>query len=241
MPSAVRNKREKSVASLVREAISNSADKIWTYTDFTGMQTAAVSQALSRLYREGLVQRIHKGVYYRPKQTVLGESKVSSAALSSKLLSSNARPTGCTAARVLGLSTQVPVEASYAISKTSAPRGVTGVKFTVRRPVPTVNIGTREAAVLEFLRKRGETSEFSPEETVRRLLNIIKEPGMFAKLLGASMQEPPRVRAMLGALGQKAGFGKKELMNLKATLNQLSRYDFGRLRCMRYAKQWFAK
>ncbi|MCE5323161.1 helix-turn-helix domain-containing protein [bacterium] len=241
MRSAIKNKQERSVASAVREAISQSTDRVWVYTDFNGMPPAAVSQALSRLYREGLVKRVRKGVYYRPKQTVLGESKVSPAALISKLLPSDARPTGYTAARVLGLSTQVPVEPSYAVSKSKAPASVAGVKVTVRRPVSSICIDTREAAILEFLRERGTTSERSPEETVRRLLHIIKEPGVFAKLAEAAMQEPPRVRAMLGALGQEARIRKPELVTLRSSLNPLSRYDFGRLRCMRYAKEWLAK
>ncbi|MEN6520932.1 MAG: DUF6088 family protein [Armatimonadota bacterium] len=241
MRSVTKNKQERSVASAIREAILQSTDRIWIYTDFNSMPPAAVSQALSRLYREGLVKRVRKGVYYRPKQTVLGESKVSLAALISKLLPSDARPTGYTAARVLGLSTQVPVEPSYAVSKTKAPASVAGVKVTVRRPVSSVCVGTREAAILEFLRERGETSERSPEETVYRLLRIIKEPGMFANLAEAAMQEPPRVRAMLGALGQEAITRKSELVKLRSSLNPLSRYDFGRLRCMRYAKEWLAK
>jgi DNA-binding transcriptional ArsR family regulator len=241
MRSATRNKQVKSVASAVRETISHSADKIWTYADFSDMPSAAVSQALSRLYREGLVKRVRKGVYYRPQRTILGESKVSPAALSSKLLSSYARPTGYTAARILGLTTQVPAEPSYAVSKTKAPASVAGVKVTVRRPVSSISISTREAAILEFLRERGEASELSPEETVRRLLRIIKEPGQFARLAEAAMQEPPRVRAMLGALGQEARARKAELVKLRSSLNPLSRYGFGRLRSMKHAKEWLAK
>lgn len=64
---------------------------------------------------------------------------------------------------------------------------------------------------------------------------------MFAKLAEAAMQEPPRVRAMLGALGQEARIRKPELVKLRSSLNPLSRYDFGRLRCMKYAKEWLAK
>lgn len=239
---SIKSRQEKSVAAAIRETITQSADRIWTYADFGGMSPAAVSQALSRLCREGLVKRVRKGVYYRPKQTVLGESKVSPVALSSKLLSSSARPTGYTAARVLGLSSQVPVEPSYVVSVTKAPASVAGVKVTVRRPTPSsVSVSTREAAILEFLRERGESSELSPEETIEKLLRIIKEPGVFSRLADAAMYEPPRVRAMLGALGQEAGIGKQKLVKLQESLNALSRYDFGRLRCMKYAKEWLAK
>ncbi len=241
MQSTNMDKKERSVASQVRKIISQSPDSIWTYTDFHDLPLMAVSQALSRLHREGMVKRVRKGLYYHPKQTVLGESSVSPVALSSKLLSSDARPTGYTAARVLGLNTQVPVEPSYAISKTKAPASIAGVKLTVRRPLPTLHISTREAAILEFLRERGETSELSPEKTVKRLLDIVRETGIFTNLTEASMHDPPRVRAMLGALGEEANNEQRELMKLKLSLNPLSRYDFGRLKCLKYAKEWQAK
>jgi hypothetical protein len=55
------------------------------------------------------------------------------------------------------------------------------------------------------------------------------------------MGEPPRVRAMLGALGEELSISSRLLDELRGSLNPLSRYDFGRLESLRYAKQWQAK
>ena len=123
-----------SVASAVRRAVAASSDRVWMYADFAGQEMGAVSQALSRMSREGLIRRVRKGIYYRPRQTVVGESKVSPAAMSIKLLSKDARPTGLTAAHVLGLTTQNPARPSYAISKNNALSNLPGVKVKVRRP-----------------------------------------------------------------------------------------------------------
>lgn len=230
-----------SAAGTVRTMVMASADKLWTYSDFAGLEAGAVSQALSRLAKEGVVRRVRKGVYYRPKRTVIGESKASSIALSLKLLASGARPTGITAAQTLGLTSQVPAVQSFAISKNNAPTNLPGVRVKVRRPATGEEINTREAAILELLRDRGEASELPTEETIHRLLEILREPSVFRRLAKVALNEPPRVRAILGALGHEAGIPIAALEQLRNSLNRLSRYEFGRFRALRFAKEWQAK
>ena len=53
--------------------------------------------------------------------------------------------------------------------------------------------------------------------------------------------EPPRVRAMLGALGEELGKEKKLLESLKSSLNPLTRFDFGILWTLKSARSWQAK
>ncbi|MEX2560398.1 MAG: hypothetical protein WD403_10815 [Pirellulales bacterium] len=53
--------------------------------------------------------------------------------------------------------------------------------------------------------------------------------------------EPPRVRAMLGAIGEQLGKSERALKSLRASLNPLSRFDFGNLSELSYAHQWQAK
>ena len=62
-----------------------------------------------------------------------------------------------------------------------------------------------DAALLDFLRNRGESSELSPDEAVEKLLDYFREPGRFERLLKVAPSEPPRVRAMLGAIGEQIG------------------------------------
>lgn len=230
-----------SVASAVRQTLMGSVDRIWTYADFANLEMGAVSQALSRLSREGLIKRVRKGVYYRSRQTVVGESKASPAAISDRLLSKGSRPTGLTAAHVLGLTTQNPARPSYAVSKNNAPTHLPGVRVKVRRPALNEEIGTREAAILEFLRDRGQTSDLSPKETIQRLLEALSDPSTFNRVAKAAANEPPRVRAMLGAIGQEAGMSDSSVKSLRESLNRLSRYDFGKLRGLHHAREWQAK
>jgi hypothetical protein len=46
---------------------------------------------------------------------------------------------------------------------------------------------------------------------------------------------------MLGALGQELEMPPALLDRLRNSLNPLSRFDFGHLRSLRYAREWQAK
>jgi hypothetical protein len=46
---------------------------------------------------------------------------------------------------------------------------------------------------------------------------------------------------MLGALGQELNKSAKQLAPLRQTLNPISRFNFGKLRTLRYAKEWQSK
>jgi hypothetical protein len=94
---------------------------------------------------------------------------------------------------------------------------------------------------LDFLRNRGAASELTPEETLQRLLRHFREAETFERLAGVALTEPPRVRAILGAIGQQLGKRQTLLGYLRAGLNPLSRFDFGILSGLRYAFAWQAK
>lgn len=49
------------------------------------------------------------------------------------------------------------------------------------------------------------------------------------------------MRATLGALGQDLGMPESVLAPLRASLNPLSRFDFGSLASLRSAKEWQGK
>ena len=81
----------------------------------------------------------------------------------------------------------------------------------------------------------------SPKETVNKLLKHFHEAGRFKHLLQIAITEPPRVRALLGAIGQQLGYSEKQLSGLRKSLNPLSRFDFGLLIALKYARQWQSK
>jgi hypothetical protein len=73
------------------------------------------------------------------------------------------------------------------------------------------------------------------------LLTLLGDQAMYERLARAALSEPPRVRAMLGAIGQELHVSPKTLQQLRDSLNPLSRFDFGGLGALRHAREWQAK
>lgn len=234
----------RNTAETVRRCIEAGGERIWRMRDFEGMPFTAVAQALSRLSRQGAIQRLGKGLYYRPRPTAFGDSLPNPAMIRSLPLGRRGVfPVGVAAANLLGFTTQQPARLEVATDGDSLPRLIVGKDTVIhtRRPEAWRRLSEMDAAVLDFLRRRGDASELTPEETVDKLLNLVREPGRFARILKVAESEPPRVRAMLGAIGQQLGQSPTRLAPLRVSLNPLSRYDFGILAALAHAAEWQAK
>lgn len=233
-----------STTEAVRQQVKAGGERVWRLADFEGMPFTAVAQALSRLSRQGAIQRLGKGLYYRPRQTAFGDSKPNRAQIRSlPVRQHGVFPSGVAAANLLGFSTQNPAQVEVATDGVSLPRLIVGKETVIhtRRPEAWRALSETDTALLDFLRRRGETSELPPEETVNKLLEFFREPRRFERLLKVAESEPPRVRAMLGAIGQRLGRPKRQLSLLRKSLNPLSRFDFGILTALDHAREWQAK
>lgn len=182
-----------------------------------------------------------KGVYYRPVPTMLGLSVAGASAAAAQTLKAPLHPAGLTAANVLGLSTQNPGFREYATTAPSAPSALRRAVVHTGRPSQRAGLSAEDGAVLETLRERARSSDLSPGETAKRLMRVLAEDERFSRLAKAALAEPPRVRAMLGALGQELDMPPGQLEPLRESLNPLSRFDFGQLAGLRHAREWQAK
>lgn len=196
---------------------------------------------LSRLAKEGILQRVGKGVYYRPTQTSLGLSVPAASGIASQTLRAPLHPAGLSAANALGLSTQNPGHPEYATPAPGPPTALRGAVVHTGRPAQRDSLSAEDGAILETLRNRARYSDLSPTQTIRRLLGLLADERRFAGLAEVAMAEPPRVRAMLGAIGEELNMPAPVLERLKGSLNPLSRFDFGSLRSLRHAGEWQAK
>jgi hypothetical protein len=231
-------------AETVRNRIDSGGERVWRLADFEGMPFMAVAQMLSRLARQGVIQRLGKGIYYRPRPTAFGESRPNPALIRALPLGQKkAFPAGIAAANLLGFTTQNPARIELATNASSLPRLIVGKKTVIhtRRPDSWQTLSETDGALLDFLRNRGTHGELPPDETVKKLLGYFGEKGRFERLLKVAQAEPPRVRALLGAIGQQLGCSERRLSELRKGLNPLSRFDFGSLVALAYAKEWQAK
>lgn len=234
----------RSAAALVRHRIEAGGEGLWRMEDFRDLPFLAVAQALSRLAKGGVIERLSKGVYYRARQTTLGRSRPNPASLQ-KLVSAQQKmfPAGLAAANLLGFTTQSGPQLELATSGLSLPRKLLGRGAVIhtRRPEVWGRLTDIDAALLDFLRRGGQLTELSPEETTRKVLALLTEPGRFERLLKVARTEPPRVRAILGAIGEELGVAERRLRQLRATLNPISRFAFGALHVLPNARSWQAK
>ena len=238
------SKKTPRVSNLVRQRIQRGGERLWRPDDFRSLPFEAVAQALSRFTRQGLLERLSKGVYYSARKTALGKSRPNPAAIQ-KLASRRTAffPSGIAAANRLGFTTQTTRRPEVATTANSLPRKLVGSTTIVhtRRPAAWATLSETDAALLDFLRRGGATSELSREETVRRTLSLLSEKDRFKRLLKVADFEPPRVRAMLGAIGQQLGKSRGALRRIRDSLNPFSRFDFGLLAGLPHAHLWQAK
>jgi hypothetical protein len=236
--------RANPVAALVRRRIEAGGDRVWRFEDFDDLPWSAVAQTLSRLARTGAIERLSKGTYYRPRATVFGPSRPNATELrGAATRAAPLFPAGIAAANLLGFTEQVPARGEVATVAGSVPRKLVGADTVVhtRRPAAWRALTAHDAALLDVIRRRGRTSAMTPEGTVRRARELLAERGRFRRLAAVCGTEPPRVRAVLGALGESLGQSPAVLRRLRASLNPLSRFDFGAFGALPNAAAWQAR
>jgi len=234
-------KGTRSNAAAVRRAVLASADRYWRVADFVGFSPTAVARELSRLAARNELTHVAKGVYYRRRHTPLGLSKPSPAVVARLRLGPDLHPAGQSAANVLGLSTQNPAAGVFATTHRRRPAVAGDAQVFTDRPVSRVGLTPTEAAILEVLRDGARRSDMDPESTRRRLLAIMRADARTNAILRASLNEPPRVRALVGALLQEMGVAPRRLRELKRSLSPFSTFEFGALRGLRSAGDWQAR
>ncbi len=242
MPRITASSRD--TAAVVRRRIKRGGERLWQLDDFRDLPFAAVAQALIRLARTGYIERLSKGVYYRARQTAFGKSRPNPAAIQ-KLAALRKRlfPSGTVAAALLGFTTQTGARNEIATSASSVPRKLVGQETIIhtRRPEAWSKLSEADGALLDFLRRGGRASELTPVDTIQRTLALLAEDCSYQRLAAVARTEPPRVRAILGALGEQLGRPSRDLDRLRASLNPSSRFDFGMFTDLPNARAWQAK
>jgi hypothetical protein len=230
--------------NLIRQRIESGGDRFWRFSDFADLPPAAVAQALSRLTLAKQLRRLSRGIYYRPRHTTFGESLPNPAKLQ-ELAKEKAPifPAGLAAANLLGFTTQIGNRTELATTAASLPRKLVGEETVIHthRPSAWTRLGREDAALLDFLRRTGDTSELTQQETTRRTLAILATEDCLSRIEAVAPTEPPRVRALLGALAETLKAAPATLELLRNSLNPLSRFDFGGFAGLPTARAWQAK
>lgn len=200
-----------------------------TYRSFPESYTlSALAPALSRLAKGGLIQRLERGKYFKPRRTRFGALPPSESKILDAIVDKGSYIAGVAAYNRLGLTTQVPACIVVQGSKYNRKREVMGLRIQYRKSaVPIRSNSENLYQILDALRNLKKIPDSPPNQSLAVLEKVIfgltfQDQLRLTKLATTSK---PVVRALLGAVLEKAS---PELSGqLKASLNPLTSYRLG--------------
>lgn len=225
-----------SLSSQIRAKISGFPEnKTFGYSDLSIAKRdyVAAAKVLERLQKEGVIRKLSKGVFYKPKQTVFGELKPDYDELLRPYLFENGKriayETGFSLYNRLGLTTQMAFRVKIASRdrRISINKGALKID-TVKSYVDITDANYQLLELLDALKDIRRIPDTMPNKSIAILVTKISELNskQIAVMIKHSLSYPPRVRALLGAI--------LEYMNntinteeLKHTLNPLTKFKLG--------------
>lgn len=234
---------KKSILKLVENKILNkqNQDKIWSYSDFKDLPFDSVTKALSLLNQKGTIKRIQKGYYFLAQRTILGSvSHDAMDLLLKKLDQKNVFycVSGINGYNKIGLTTQI--SNTTTIATPTPMRSNEKVKFIQRnKPASGTEI---ERIILDALNDIDSIPGTYPQKALLKIKEIIKSGKVNINDLGkSSLIETPRIRAIIGALGQELNMDKNLLKQLKLSINPGTVYLLDIDSVLKFAKEWNIK
>ena len=235
--------KTRSAASSIRLQIERGGEKLWHHNDFRDQPFPAVAQTLSRLTRNGTLERLSKGVYYRPAQ--LPSDRAVPAPRQSRDWQREPR-------RSFHPAPQPPIcwvsarkhrgEASWQQAPSVSPRN-----SSVPRPASMHGGRKHGRACLRqkqpsstFYARAARQANCLPNEPLRRPWScwqrIVTLNGCSRWLIRtATGSRSP------GRTGRRVERDRAARARLRASLNPFSRFGFGEFASLTHARKWQAK
>lgn len=206
---------------------------LFALADFpqTPAQAGALTKALSRLYQQGALRRLMKGLYYKPAQGLLGEVSPSYDKILGKLLDVYKQNisyiTGINVYTELGLTTQVSKAFVIASDRPRSPVkiGTTEVRFIRSHVTEPVN----DVLLLQLLDAIWDIKNIPanhPTNAAQVLIGHMRTltPPQRQALTNYALCYPPQTRALTGLLLETMG-EERLAHQLKITLNAQTTYQ----------------
>jgi hypothetical protein len=229
-------------AEVIRRKVEKGPeDRLWAFSDFSAFPAPAVAKTLSRLVDEGVVARVRKGVYYRPKTTRFGTTKPDPTRVFTHALDRKGiewKPSGLSVWNSLGLTTQVPAISTFAVDRRVDVADPSG-RNRLRRVASIHSVSIEERAALDALRDLRLVPDTTPVVAIRRLIDLCREGRLsFSHMRRVALHEPPRVRALLGLIGTELGEDVTALAKLRSSLNPTTTFKLGLASSFASATSW---
>jgi hypothetical protein len=220
--------------------------------DFSDLPPVAVALALSRLAKQRILEHVRRSIYYFPKETVIGKSRPNPHKVAEVVFGLNNTRTvksGVAQFNRLGLTTQVSAAMTFAADRRVNKKKIFGISVhsNHRRLDEQKTITSEERTILDVLRDIHHIPDATPAEVLGRIRTLIGERKFDqGRLVRFSLIEPPRVRALLGALieslPRRSRKTDEHIRCLRDHLNELTTYRLpGVLDMFPSARRWGIK
>lgn len=217
--------------SVVKKIANKKTGELITFDEFSYLKNFnAVALTLGRLNKSGKIQRLSKGVYYKPIITEYGSLKPSEDEILKKILLKNNKGyvSGPVAFNKLGLTTQVPntIEIRGNNSSRSTKIGKLRIKY-IKSDDIFRGEDTQVLQLLDALQDIRKIPDTNVNDTYLEIKSkILRLPEVQVKrLFYFSKNRKPRIRALVGSILEKK-FPELSLTLFK-TLNSLTTYKLG--------------
>lgn len=219
----IREELKRQIEDLKEGTVATVAD-----FDIPRQHRQALIKALSQYVESGILKKVSKGRYYKPRQTRFGEVKPAISEIVKDLLVKDGKVTGYLTAgeyfSAMGLTTQITSSILIGTSKYHRPIRRNGYDISfILQPNPLVPKDFDLFRILDAIKLIRKIPAATPEESVVQLGHLIKslDEEKRQRMLGLARPYPPFVRAVLGAILEQH---QLPYGDLKETLNPLTTY-----------------
>jgi hypothetical protein len=222
------------IAAQIRKTIESIHEsKPFGYDDLGIGQADFVTaaKALERLQKKGIIKKISKGIFYKPEETRFGTLGPDYNALLNRLLFKKGKRVGYVTGgelyNQLNLTTQNYFKTKIATNRSRIKIEKGWLKTsTVKSYAEITEDNYQLLGVLDALKDIRNISDTSTSQAIKilsgKLVNFSKSA--IEDLLRLSMNYPPRVRALLGAIVEEKFANTFDLSDLKSSLNPTTVY-----------------
>ena len=221
------------VALEVRNRI-NSFDSgiLIKYSDLTDIteNVLALSKALSRMVKENKLEKIEKGVFYKPKKSKFGRISPSINEVIKKELEKNGEMvgyiTGINLYNKLGLTTQISNVIEIGINKRKASKEIMGTKVKFIQVNSKIDMSTVNLLqLLDAMKSIKKIPDSNVNENYKILKYKINELNKFEqeKIINLALDYSPFTRAILGMILEE--ISSIDLSVLESSLNSFTKFN----------------
>ncbi len=208
-------------------------DAVFDYTQLNidKAEYNAAAKALERLCKKETIQRISKGVFYKPKQSVFGILPPKNSDILNRYLFKGGKRiayiTGTNLYNKIGLTTQIAAIYNIASTNKRISINVGGLRAkSVKSYVEVTEDNYQTLGLLDAFKDFNNIPDLNRAVALQVLTNELDDmpTERLNRMVRDALSYPSRVRALLGAILEQ--LNKEDVRVLKDSLNPLSTYKY---------------